>query len=110
MGVFSTSGERASALAMDLSVEARAYWVGMNRVQGIGPVKFRLLLDYFQNDLAAAWRADARELAHAGLPRHTLEKFLAQRATIEPERELERLEKEKVGVLTWCDAAYPPLL
>lgn len=93
-----------------LSPVATGYWVAFNRVLGIGPVNFRLLLTYFQNDLASAWQADSRALARAGLHQKTIDAFLSQRAKIEPSREMERLEKAHVKVLTWRDAAYPALL
>lgn len=86
------------------------YWIAFNRVLGIGPVKFRLLLDYFQEDLERAWHADGRELGRAGLPQKAIDAFFRQRQDIEPERERERLHKEQVSILTWCDPAYPPLL
>jgi len=69
-------------------------------VLGIGPVNFRLLLNAFQDDLAAAWRAESRELARAGLHPKKIEAFLSQRAKIEPEREVERLAQAQVSVLT----------
>ncbi len=93
-----------------LGAEEAGYWVAFNRVLGIGPVRFRLLLEYFREDLALAWRADGRELARAGLSQKTIDAFLAQRAKIEPEREMERLRRAQVSLLTWRDAAYPALL
>jgi DNA processing protein len=93
-----------------LSAEAASYWIAFNRVQGIGPARFRLLLQYFQHDLAAAWRADGRELARAGLPPKSIDSFLLQRAKIVPEAEIAYLQKAQVSVLTWHDAAYPTLL
>ena len=86
------------------------YWLAFNRVSGIGPVNFRLLLTYFQNDLATAWRADSQELARAGLYQKTIEAFLAQRGKIEPEGQLELLAKQQVSCLTWRDPVYPALL
>ena len=74
------------SLSPGLSAEASGYWVAFNRVLGIGPVNFRLLLNAFQNDLAVAWRADSRELARAGLHQKTIDAFLTQRVKIEPER------------------------
>jgi DNA processing protein len=94
----------------ELDANMAAYWAAFNRVLGIGPVNFRLLLNYFSDDLATAWRADSRELARAGLHQRTSEAFLAQRVKIEPERELERLEKAQVKMLTWRDPTYPALL
>lgn len=90
--------------------ETRGYWIAFNRVLGIGPVRFRLLLTYFQDDLAAAWCAESRELARAGLDQKIIESFLVQRAKIEPRREVEALARAGVSMLTWRDAAYPALL
>ena len=98
------------SLSPGLSAEASGYWVAFNRVLGIGPVNFRLLLNAFQNDLAVAWRADGRELARAGLHQKTIDAFLMQRLKIEPEREVECLEKAQVSILTWRDPTYPALL
>ncbi len=93
-----------------LSLEQLMYWIAFSRVLGIGPVRFQLLLNFFQEDVAAAWRADSNTLAKAGLDRRTIEKFLAQRDAIIPQQELERLERLRIHVITWKDASYPPLL
>lgn len=106
-GLFSPSCEPART---GISAEAVGYWVAFNRILGIGPVKFRLLLNYFQDDLALAWRANSQELARAGLDQKTIDGFLVQRVKIEPAREVEQLEHEQVSILTWCDPAYPALL
>ncbi|MGH2478378.1 MAG: DNA-processing protein DprA, partial [Ktedonobacteraceae bacterium] len=96
--------------APGLAPAEAGYWLALNRVSGIGPVNFRLLLTYFQNDLAAAWRANSQELARAGLYQKTIGAFLAQRGKIEPEGQLELLAKEQVSCLTWHDPGYPALL
>jgi hypothetical protein len=56
-----------------MSLDELAYWIAFNRVSGIGPVSFKSLLDYFQDDLAAAWQADSKELAQAGLTQRAIE-------------------------------------
>ena len=93
-----------------LSLEQLMYWIAFSRVLGIGPVRFQLLLDFFQEDVAAAWCADSKALAEAGLDRGTIEKFLVQRDAIIPQQELERLERLRIHVMTWKDASYPSLL
>lgn len=93
-----------------LSLDELSYWIAFSRTLGIGPVRFRLLLNYFEDDVAAAWKADSKELAYAGLDEKIISAFLKQRATIVPQRELERLEKLKIRVITWKDDLYPPLL
>ena len=90
-----------------LSLDELAYWIAFSRVQGIGPVRFKQLLDFFHTDVAAAWRADSKELAQAGLDQKTIHSFLKQRSTIIPQQELEKLERLHVRVITWKDEAYP---
>jgi DNA processing protein len=77
---------------------------------GIGPVRFQLLLDFFQEDVASAWQASIKDLVAAGLDQRTIDSFLRQRIAIDPPHELKRLEKLRIEVITWKDANYPPLL
>jgi DNA processing protein len=93
-----------------LSLDELAYWVAFSRILGIGPVRFKLLLDYFHEDVAAAWKADGKELAQAGLDARTIDSFLKQRATSKPQQELEKLERLRIRVLTLKDEDYPDLL
>ncbi len=93
-----------------LSLDELAYWIAFSRVLGIGPVRFKQLLDFFHTDVAAAWHADSKELAQAGLDQKTIQSFLKQRSTIVPQQELEKLERLRVQVITWKDKAYPELL
>jgi len=93
-----------------LTLDELQYWIAFSRVQGIGPVRFKQLLTFFNEDVAAAWRADLKGLAAAGLDTKVAEKFLAQRTKIDPQQELERLAPLRIKVITWKDATYPPLL
>jgi len=93
-----------------LSPEALACWVALSRVTGIGPASFKALLDYFDDDVEAAWKAGRVELVKAGIARRAIENLLKLRATITPLEELEKLKKQRMGVLTWKDKLYPPLL
>lgn len=90
-----------------LSLDELAYWVAFNRVLGIGPIRFKLLLDYFADNLAEAWKADSKTLADAGLDQRTIENFLKQRATSNPQQELEKLERLRIHVVTIRDGDYP---
>lgn len=85
------------------------YWVGFNIVRGIGPMRFRALVDHF-GDLEKAWHADARELKTAGLDRRALESLMTTRSTISLDGEMEKIERQGARVLTWDDPAYPPRL
>jgi DNA processing protein len=85
------------------------YWVGFNIVRGIGPTRLRALLDYF-GDVARAWHAPSEELVRAGLDRRSLKNLLAARATLDLDRELERIAAVGAQVLTWESPIYPRLL
>ena len=85
------------------------YWVGFNKVPGIGPRRFQSLLNYF-GDAAAAWEADAHALTAAGLDRRSVESLLAIRRELDLEREMERIQQAGLTLLTWDDPTYPPLL
>jgi len=93
-----------------LTLDELAYWIAFSRVLGIGPVRFKKLLDFFHYDVAAAWKASSVTLRAAGLGSGTIDEFIVQRASIVPQKELERLEHKKVRILTWQDDGYPPLL
>src|SRR5712692_586061 len=93
-----------------LSLDELAYWVAFSRILGIGPVRFKLLLDYFHEDVEAAWKANSQELAQAGLDQKTIDGFIKQRASSNPRQELEKLERLRVRVITLKDHDYPPLL
>ncbi|MDQ6645218.1 MAG: DNA-processing protein DprA [Chloroflexota bacterium] len=93
-----------------LSLDELAYWVAFTRILGIGPIRFKMLLDYFHEDVSAAWKADSKELARAGLDQKISESFIKQRASSNPQQELEKLARLKVQVITIKDKEYPPLL
>lgn len=82
------------------------YWIGFNRVNGIGPATLQRLLDFF-GDLPTAWQAGTFELARAGLDKRALENLLRVRQEINLAAETERALKACDLILTWDDPAYP---
>ncbi len=83
-----------------------AYWVGFNKVMGVGPARLRALLDYF-GDIETAWNGAPADLQEAGLDRRSLNNLLAARKSLDLAGELERLAKAQVTVLTWDSEEYP---
>lgn len=88
---------------------ALCFWIGFNKVPGIGAARLQTLLDFF-GDLEAAWQASARDLQQAGLDRRSLDSLLRVRAALDLEAELRRISQANVHVLTWADPEYPPNL
>ena len=85
------------------------YWIGFNRVTGVGPAKVRALIDHF-GDLETAWQAEPHDLKEAGLDRRSIENLLNTRAKIDLDQEIDRVNKTGARVMIWDDADYPPLL
>jgi DNA processing protein len=85
------------------------YWVGFNRIQGLGRAKFSCLETHF-GDLERAWKASAAELKAAGLDSKSIEAIVVSRPDISPDSELERLERNHIKPLTWNDSAFPARL
>jgi DNA recombination-mediator protein A/DprA-like N-terminal HHH domain len=93
----------------DLSDPDPPYWLALNRVKGIGPARFRLLLDAF-GSAAEIWRGSPQAWRAAGLDARTTEAFERQRPTIAPDAELERLIRLRVRAIRFIDPGYPKLL
>ena len=85
------------------------YWVALNRIPGLGTVRFRLLEKYFPS-LEAAWTASRSELREAGLDQKSAGSIVSLRATISPDAEMERLETAGIRPINWHDSMYPPRL
>ncbi len=85
------------------------YYIGFNRVRGIGPARLRMLLQAF-GDVEQAWHAPADALYAAGLDRRTLENFLETRARVDLAKEAQRVAALGARVLTWESPDYPRLL
>ena len=90
-------------------MDRKAFWVGLSLVPGIGPAKFRRLVESLGSP-EAAWRARPAHLAEAGLDRRAIESVVAARAKVDLEREMERLHRLQVQVLTLEEEEYPASL
>ncbi len=86
-----------------------AYWVGLSLVPGIGPAKFRRLVDSLGSP-EAAWKARPAHLAEAGLDRRTIESLAATRNKVALEQEMQKLERLQVRPLIVEDTDYPERL
>lgn len=85
------------------------YWVAFNRIPGIGRVRYQALLAKFRR-LSVAWKAGPGDLRAAGIEDRVVRQIVAERPQIDPDGELESLERAGVRALTWDDGFYPPRL
>ncbi len=90
-------------------MDQRAYWVGFNKIKGIGAVRTKLLLDHFGN-LETAWKADRQMLVSAGLSEKLAEKVHTAVKKLDLEKTWEEIQNKDIGVITWLDNTYPRLL
>ncbi len=87
----------------------KRYWIGFNLVKGIGAVRMRALLAYFDS-LGDAWNAPAEQLQEAGLSPRLAESAVNLRAKVDLEKIWNQIHKQGISVLTWDDELYPPRL
>jgi DNA processing protein len=90
-------------------MDQRAYWVGFNKIKGIGAVRTRLLIDHF-GDLATAWHAGYQGLLSAGMSEKMAEKVHVATQSIDLERTWDQIQTRGIGVTTWLNEDYPRLL
>lgn len=82
------------------------YWIGFNRVSGIGPTRLRTLLDAF-GSLETAWHATAEDLQAAGLGPKTIQALIETRERLDLDQEIARIAALGIHITTWQDEDYP---
>lgn len=85
------------------------YWNAINLDPKIGPKRFKFLYSYF-GSMEQAWQADFSDLKKSGLEEEIINHFLAKRVEINPDQEIEKVEKEGLRIITIKDKEYPKLL
>lgn len=89
--------------------DSKKYYNAFNLIDGLGALTFKKLLTYFGN-LKDAWSADAGLFLKAGLNNSLIEQIKIKRQKIDPDSEMEKLEKEGIDLITIEDKNYPKLL
>ena len=89
----------------------RAAWVALSAVRGLGPARFRRLLEEFGSGLGAL-EASAGELTErAGLPEEAAAEAAGIGARLEAvEEEIGQLGEQGVRAFIWLDSGYPARL
>jgi DNA processing protein len=82
------------------------YWVGFNKVPGIGPMRLKQIMESV-GDVEAAWHASSQELRQIGLGPKTIRDFIRIRAEIDLDAELERIQSKGYKIVSWESVDYP---
>lgn len=85
------------------------YWLGFSAFPGIGPVRFRLLREYF-GQVKDAWNAKEDVLRSLHVSGSLVSSFVDFRRTFDLHAYYERLVKNHVGIVTIDHPKYPRLL
>lgn len=85
------------------------YLNALNKINGVGPQKMRLLLSFFETP-EQIWNASADELEKSGIGPAIAAKIIAERSGISPDFEWERMQQEGIRMITFDDPDYPRLL
>jgi DNA processing protein len=85
------------------------FWVGFNKIRGIGYVRTKKLLDFF-GDLSNAWIASENKLLEAGLNPKIANNLVDARKSINLDEEFARILEKGIQVVTIIDDNYPQKL
>jgi len=85
------------------------YWIAISQFAKIGAARFKKLYNYFP-DMQSAWTADLLELQKSGLEESLAQEFILTRKQIDPDLEMEKVQKENITVITVKDSQYSKLL
>lgn len=86
------------------------FWAALHGAQGLTQKAFRLLIKEF-GSARQTWEAPGDAIQKTGiLNNEKLRLFLSYRGTCQPEREMEKLEKLGIAIITIHDPQYPEAL
>ncbi|MFH0864317.1 MAG: DNA-processing protein DprA [Candidatus Gottesmanbacteria bacterium] len=86
-----------------------SYWVAFNVFPGIGPQRFKILLDYFKT-AKKAYEATDESWREIGLNENLVNSFLNFRKKFNPQEFLAQVKTKKISIVTIKDKSYPQLL
>lgn len=85
------------------------YLNALNKIQGVGSQKMKILLDFF-GKAENIWKAGFADLKKSKIGDSLAEKIVSEREKINPDEEWEKMEKENIKMVMLTDENYPKLL
>jgi DNA processing protein len=86
--------------------EDTKFWVGFNRVPGIGPARMRKLIDNF-GSAEQAWNTTPSEYRAIGLYKKLIDDIVRTKQSLDLDAHMVKLASLDIDVLTWDDLRYP---
>jgi len=93
-----------------MEMKQKKFLNALNCVSGIGIATLYKIKDFFDGNFEYAFAAPESKFVSAGISGKELEAIKSNRSKIDPEKEWEKLKKEEVDIITYCDDNYPELL
>jgi DNA processing protein len=91
-------------------VEKIEHWLTLNMLPGIGALRCQKLLKHF-GSAQAALEADLNELQHvSGIGEYTARQIVKFKDKLHIEKEISKIKKQKVSIVTFANDNYPPSL
>ncbi len=91
---------------MNKEANKAKYWIALNMISNLSPKKFHLLLTHFSN-LRKIWTASKKELKTLPGFERSADSFIQNREKIDPDKEMQAIEKRGLKVLTLDHSDYP---
>jgi len=85
------------------------YLNALNKINGLGPQKMKILLDFF-GESEIIWKSNFQSLIQSGIGENLSNKIILERKKINPDEEMEKMTKENIQMIDFGNPLYPPLL
>src|SRR3990167_3232029 len=87
-----------------------AYLLALHSIDGLGPIRLKKVLDYFNGDFKLAWESTHTELKEIGIPQPTIDRLIGTRKNLEPDKYQESIDKSGIKYMSVFDETYPKRL
>lgn len=101
--------EKRKAKMKEELIKNIEYLLVLHSVYGLGPIRLKALLDYFQ-DPKLAWDASKKDLLNIGIPENVIKNLSEAQKTLDIDEYLQNLKNQKINWITIYDESYPYLL
>ncbi len=88
----------------------KKFAIAVHRAMSLSPIRFIKSKTFFRNDWESMWKAKISDLQEADIDKKGIEKFFTNRGEVDPDAEIEKLNKCGAQVIIRGDISYPVCL